>query len=78
MNPKINKLLIATLTAVSLLSGCGKHETFSAIAPAKQGPSPYAGHDKAWFLAHPKEDDAEGKWCKDNDGYSARVKVVVA
>lgn len=69
MNPKINKLLIAALTTVSLLSGCGKHETHSTIAPAEQGPSPYAGHDKAWFLAHPKDGVAENQWCKDNDGY---------
>ena len=32
-------------------------------AGVNQAQGPYAGHDHAWFKAHPKERVAEARWC---------------
>ena len=56
-------LTVGMLLAVGL-AGCGRHG--SASAP---GPSPFSGHDKAWFDAHIKERAAEVKWCNGNSGH---------
>ena len=60
MKPTIR--LFACLLSLSALGACS-HGSGSA------GPSPYSGHDKAWFNAHVKERAAEVKWCNNNDGY---------
>ncbi|MDA8093940.1 MAG: hypothetical protein M0T84_08525 [Betaproteobacteria bacterium] len=54
--------LFGCLLFLSALGACS-HGSNSAW------PSPYSGHDKAWFDAHLKERAAEIKWCNDNDGY---------
>ncbi len=60
-----NILIFAAGVVLALgLAGCGKQGS----APAS-GPSPYAGHDEAWFQKHPKELGDENVWCKQNNGY---------
>lgn len=60
-------VVLAALLCAGVLAGCGKSTSTGPSAAA--GPSPYSGHDEAWFVAHPKENDAENVWCKTNNGY---------
>jgi len=60
--------VFAVLLSAGVLAGCGKSAS-SGGGSVASGPSPYSGHDKAWFVAHPKENDAENAWCKANNGY---------
>ena len=61
----------AAAIAALALAGCGNSGTGKTPGPAAQvrGPSPYTGHDKAWFDAHGPERTAEIHWCNTNDGY---------
>ncbi|MDA8382038.1 MAG: hypothetical protein M0037_02980 [Betaproteobacteria bacterium] len=54
--------LFACLLSLSALGACS-HGSGST------GPSPFPGHDKAWFSAHLKERAGEVKWCNNNEGY---------
>ncbi|BAP87613.1 uncharacterized protein E1O_04820 [Burkholderiales bacterium GJ-E10] len=63
---------IAAAIAAIALTGCGNNSgTGKTAEPAAQppGPSPYAGHDKAWFDSHLKERTSEIHWCNTNSGY---------
>lgn len=61
-------IALVALLCAGLLAGCGK-STPSVSSTVGSGPSPYSGHDQAWFVAHPKENDQENIWCKANNGY---------
>ena len=61
-------VVLAALLCAGVLAGCDKSSS-TGPSTAAAGPSPYSGHDDAWFVAHQKENDAENVWCKTNNGY---------